>query len=421
MDAACRAAGIHRVETPRQLVESVQALLTPFRPRGRRVAVVGDGGGYGAVASDLLGAAGLELPPLAAATQARLRTELPPTASTANPVDLAGAGEQDTFSFSRTTRTLLEDGELDAVLLTAYFGGYSLLSDELREREVAVARELAAAAADTGRPLVVHTMHWDAPPARELRSAGIPVYRAIEAAVAGLATLASEASFGRTPLPELPSPERPLLAAAYAEARDALSRVGISFAAAHTVHTREEALAAAAELGYPVVLKALAASHKSDGGGVVLGLESADGLARSFDELVARLAPRAFSVEAQERTHDGFELLVGSRRDARFGPLIVVGAGGVHAELLRDTAVALAPVDAPEAEAMLRSLRCAPLLDGARGRLPLDVGAAAEVVARISRFAAAHPEIAELEVNPLLVHPSGAVGLDARIVLAQSA
>jgi acyl-CoA synthetase (NDP forming) len=116
----------------------------------------------------------------------------------------------------------------------------------------------------------------------------------------------------------------------------------------------------------------------------------------------------------------GFELLVGARRDPRFGPLIVVAAGGIHAEALSDTAVALAPVDESVAEELVRSLASAPLLTGSRGRPPLDVAAAAQAVAAVSRFAAAHPEVAEVEVNPLLVRREGAVGLDARIVFAPS-
>ena len=114
----------------------------------------------------------------------------------------------------------------------------------------------------------------------------------------------------------------------------------------------------------------------------------------------------------------GVELLVGARRDPRFGPLVVVGAGGIHTEVLRDTAVALAPVDEHGAEELIRSLAVAPLLSGSRGRRPLDIAAAAHAVTTLSRFAAAHPEIAEVEINPLLVRPEGSVGLDARIVLA---
>jgi acyl-CoA synthetase (NDP forming) len=205
----------------------------------------------------------------------------------------------------------------------------------------------------------------------------------------------------------------------YAAARAALADAGIPFTAAVTVGSRDEALAAAAEIGYPVVLKGLGALHKSDAGGVVVGPADDEALAAAFDDMAARLAPEAFSVEAAEDTSGGFELLVGARRDPRFGPAVVVGAGGLHAEVLRDTAVALAPVDAGEALELIRTLAAAALLDGARGRPALDVAAAAEVVAALSRFAAEHPEIAEVEINPLLVRREGAVGLDARIVLQQ--
>jgi acyl-CoA synthetase (NDP forming) len=417
VDAACRAAGIHRVETPRELVDVLQALLVPHRPRGRRIAVIGDGGGYGAIACDLIGARGLELEPLAAETQEALRGLLPPTATTTNPVDLAGAGEQDTLSFARTTRVLLEADGVDTVLFTAYFGGYGELSDELLERELEVSKQLAEAVEATRRPLVVHTMYWDVAPAQALRAAGIPVYRAAESAVRGIAALVADATGARDPLPTLPPPEPPIAETGYDAARSALAAAGIPFGAARTVHDRDGALSAAAEIGYPVVLKALGTLHKSDAGAVVVGVTGRDVLAATFDGLAKRLSVPAYSVEASEDTASGFELLVGARQDPRFGPVVVVGAGGIYAEMLRDTAVALAPIDAAAAATLLRSLACAPLLEGARGRPPLDLAAAAEAVAALSRFAAAHPEIAEVEVNPLLVRSEGAVGLDARIVL----
>jgi acyl-CoA synthetase (NDP forming) len=141
-----------------------------------------------------------------------------------------------------------------------------------------------------------------------------------------------------------------------------------------------------------------------------------------LDDLAVRLRPESFSVEAAEDVAGGFELLAGARRDPRFGPLVLVAAGGIHTEVLRDTAVALAPVDEAGAEELIRSLAATPLLTGTRGRPPLDIAAASRAVAALSRFAAAHPEIAEVEVNPLLVRREGggAVGLDARIVLASA-
>jgi acyl-CoA synthetase (NDP forming) len=418
VEAACRAGGIHLVETPRGLVDAAQALLAPYRPRGSRIAVIGDGGGYGAIASDLLGGRGIELPLLSDATQATLRDLLPTTAPTANPVDLAGAGEQDVFSFARTTHALLEADDADAVLFTAYFGGYSTLSDEMRDREVAVAELLAEAVSATGKPLVVHTMYASSPAAHALREAGVPVYRVIESAVDAVAALVADASPVPSPLRPLPDAAQPLKDASYPAARVALADAGIPFGSARPVHARAEALAAAEELGYPVVLKALGLLHKSDKGGVVVGLRDEQELAAAFDDLSARLAPEEFSVEPAEDVTLGFELLLGARRDPRFGPLVVVAAGGLHAETLHDVAVALAPVDEAAAEELVLSLASAPLLTGSRGRPPLDVAAAAYAVAALSRFAAVHPEIAEVEVNPLLVRREGAVGLDARIVLA---
>jgi acetate---CoA ligase (ADP-forming) len=167
-----------------------------------------------------------------------------------------------------------------------------------------------------------------------------------------------------------------------------------------------------------VALKALGLLHKSDAGGVVLGLGDDAELERAYLQLESHLHPPACSVEAMAPVDEGVELLIGARWDPRFGPIALAGAGGVYAEILRDTAVALAPVDEQRALKLLESLRCAPLLTGARGRPPLDLGAAARALAAVSLVAAVHPELSEIEVNPLLVYRDGAVGLDARLVRA---
>jgi hypothetical protein len=135
--------------------------------------------------------------------------------------------------------------------------------------------------------------------------------------------------------------------------------------------------------------------------------------------MATQLSPAAYSVERTASSAEGLELIVGVRRDVRFGPVALVGLGGLYAEVLNDVAVALAPVGEGEAELLLRSLRSAPLLLGARGRPPLDLESAASALAALSQVAAEHPEIAEVEINPLLVGPDAALGLDARIVLQQ--
>jgi acyl-CoA synthetase (NDP forming) len=248
----------------------------------------------------------------------------------------------------------------------------------------------------------------------------VPVYRVIESAVEALAALVADGAPVPPPLPPLPVQARPLTDDGYVAARAALAEAGLPFGGARTVAGRGEAVAAAEELGFPVVLKALGSLHKSDAGGIALGLRDEQELVAAFEDISARLDPESFSVEAAEDVAAGFELLVGARRDPRFGPLVAVAAGGIHAEMLRDVAVALAPVDETAAEELVRSLASAPLLLGSRGGPSLDVAAAARAVAALSDFAAAHVEVAEVEINPLLVRHQGkgAVGLDARIVLA---
>ncbi len=419
VEAACRAAGMQRVRSPRQLIDLAQAELARNRPRGRRVVIVGDGGGHGIVASDVATAEGLELPVLSPELQARIAPLLPDAAPTRNPVDFAGAGEQFLTIFEDVTRIVLESGEVDAELVTGYFGGYSEFSDEFRAQETEVALGMARAAAESGRALVVQSMYPRSPALVALREAGVPVYREIEAAAWALARLADQAE--RTPrgVPDLPPATGGPAADGYWTAREVLASAGIEFPPARRVADLAEARAAAAELGYPVVVKALGLLHKSDAGGVALGIEDE----RALEQVLARMATmetEGYSVERMAPLAEGVELIAGCLNDPRFGPIVLVGLGGIYAELLDDTAVALAPVDEGLAEELIRSLRGAPILDGARGRPPVAVTAAAKALAALSRLAAARPDLAELEINPLLVTPSGAFGLDARALSVEN-
>jgi len=176
------------------------------------------------------------------------------------------------------------------------------------------------------------------------------------------------------------------------------------------------ALTAAHRIGFPVALKALGAEHKSDAGGVVLGIATAAELATAVAGLRARLRPTAFSVERMVTGPVVAELVCGVTWDARFGPVAMVGGGGTAVELLDDVVLALAPLEPDEAEAMLRRLRTFPLLDGFRGRPRPALAEAAAAIAAVTRVAAAHPELAEVEINPLLVGPDFAVAVDARTI-----
>ncbi|MFZ3495417.1 acetate--CoA ligase family protein [Streptomyces sp. 5.8] len=439
--AACRDAGVELVRTPREMTVVLAAVSSRPGPRtgGRRTAVFTDGGGHGAIAADAAEDAGLHVPELAEATQAGLRTVLWQQSAVGNPVDLAGMGEQEPLSYADGVGHLLAAEEVDAVLMTGYFGGYAASDgglgggqaggSVLAEGEMRAAEKIVTHLAESPKPLVVQSMYPGSPSCRVLAWAGIPVFAATEDAARALSAMTGRAA-GSAPQPQTPPalPALPALAAlppaaaplrnpGYHRVRGLLGAAGVPFPAAREVSDEAGVRAAAAEFEGPYVLKALHLLHKSDAGGVALRLADRDALLAAYRDMRARLGAGSYSVEAMADLSDGVELIVGVNHDPRFGPVAMVGLGGVLTETLRDVAFALAPVPARRAEELLRGLRSAALLAGVRGRPAVDVAAAAAVIERITTVAAAHPEIAELEVNPLLVRPDGALALDARAVL----
>jgi acyl-CoA synthetase (NDP forming) len=419
VDAACRAAGALRVDSPAQLVDAALALLASPLPRGRRVAIIADGGGHGALAGDMVTAEGLDVPEFSDGLVARLESGISVRSGMRNPVDLVTMGDDGMGLFSRACRLALGSGEADIALVTGYLGGYRLYSEAYHRAEAEEAERLAVAQA-SGGPVIVHSMFASEEGGDDLRAPGLAVYERVEQAARAVAVMvrAAELRGAPEPLPVPPPAPASAVSAGYAEARALLRAAGIRYGEGALVADAAEAVAAADAQGlYPATLKAVDERivHKSDAGGVRVGLPDAAALRRAADEMTAALSPERLFVEQTADLRDGIELVAGARRDPRFGAVVLVGLGGVLVETLRDTALALAPVDATEAERLLRSLRGAALLDGVRGRPAVDVAAAADAVARLSALAAAHPEIAEIEINPLLVGPTGCVALDARM------
>ncbi|MFI9030498.1 acetate--CoA ligase family protein [Streptomyces sp. NPDC053560] len=396
-------------------VAQFPALLRP-RPA---VAVVGDSGGQGALAADAFAARGADVPAFSAATAEAVAALLPPGAGCGNPVDLAGAGEVDLATYARLTRMLLTCGEADAVVLTGYFGDYATDAPGRAARETEIARELATAAEASGRPLLVHTMARDTPALAVLRQRGVPVYERIEQAAAALSGVTRlSATRPRQPLPlPPPSPHR-LLDGDYETTRDLLCSYGLAFPAAEFVRSADEAVVAAHRVGFPLALKAMGLAHKTEAGGVALGLADETALRAAFARMAAVTGAHRYAVEAMATPPYAVELIAGVRRDPAFGPVLMAGIGGVRAELLADTALALAPLTPDHARDLLLSLRLAPLLTGWRGTPPVDLDAAATALCTLARCATEHPELTDMEINPLLTHPGGAVALDAAAVLA---
>lgn len=417
VQAVCDAAGAELVSTPAEMANLLQALIRTTPPPGPRVGVLADGGGHGSLASDALEQQGLVVEPFAEHTSSFAATELPAGAGTSNPIDIAGAGERDIDCFYRISRLLVEDADIDSVLLAGYFGGYRGYSAALGRRELEVARRIGRLVTESGHTFVAHLMFDRSPAARLLRAAGVAVFRDVGAAAWALERLRARAAAAPTGVPPTPEPAEPITRAGYWPARRALAAAGVPFVPADEVRTGADLAHALRGLHYPLVLKALGDEHKSDRGGVRLGIGNDAELEEAWHDVQERLRPPSCSLEQMADLDHTVEIIVGTRRDPTFGTVVLVGLGGVHTELLHDTQCALGPVTPSSAVAMLNRLRGAPLFHGFRGRPGVDLAAAGELISSLSWFAAAHPEVTELECNPVAVGPTGAVALDARIIL----
>ena len=211
------------------------------------------------------------------------------------------------------------------------------------------------------------------------------------------------------------------------EAKAALGDAGVPVTATSLAQTREEAAAQAEGIGYPVALKVVSpnVAHKSDVGGVVLGLESHEEVAEAYDEIIrsvqaAQPSATIEGISVQEMASPGVEVIVGVTTDPQFGPVMMFGLGGIMVEVLGDVAFRLAPRGEGDARDMIDEIQGRQVLDGVRGQPPVDIGAIESMLDRVSVFAAEHPEVAELDLNPVIASPEGAIAVDARIVLAEA-
>jgi acetyltransferase len=429
-DAAVKQAGAVRARSIEELFDLARALAAQPLPRGRRLTVVTNGGGLGIVAADAARDVGLDVSPLADEVRARLRTVLPPTASVVNPVDLIG--DADATRFANALHALGPDHGGDALLV--------LLTAQAATDSPTVARAILASTRGWSCPVAAAFVGGArvAAGARALEDAGVPCYsfpeRAVDA-LGGMALLARRRRARRGVATAPPAPAEALAALAdlraagrlrpgILELAPVLVACGIAVATQVAVKTADEAGVAAARIGFPVALKIVSPdiSHKTDVGGVRVGLGSAEIVveaARAMHERATRERPEAAleGFVVQPMVAPGKELLLGAVRDPQFGPLVMVGFGGIYVEVLRDVATRLAPVDRDAALMMLEELRLAPVLHGVRGQPPVDLPALAATVARFSALVAQTAGLEEMELNPLVVGTSSVVAVDARATL----
>lgn len=425
--------GVLRAETMQAMFD--YALGFAYQPllNGNQIAIVTNAGGPGILATDALEKAGLELAQLTQETKLALEHYLPGAASAANPVDVLGDAQNDRYEVA--LRRVAADPNVDGILviltpqamtqieMTAHAVGKlskefdkPILACFMGEARIEGAVDILAEygvpnypfperAAETFAAMRDYREYRDRPDARIIR------FEVDQSAAAEL--IAAVRSDGRVSLGD-------------AECRAMLDAYGLTRPKAEIAANAEEAVRIASDIGYPVVLKIASPDilHKTDVGGVKVGLTSPADVKDAFELIVYRAQryvpdARIWGCLVQEMVPKGIELLVGMSRDAQFGPLITFGLGGIYVEALRDVTFRIAPFGRKDAEEMLEEIRARTLLDGVRGEPAADKEAVIETLLRMSQMVTDFPEIVEMDINPLVVYTegSGAMALDMRLVL----
>jgi acetyltransferase len=433
VEAMLAQAGVLRAGSVEELFDIAMAFGARALPRSRRTAVLTNAGGPGILAADALDAAELTLPDLSPATLEALRSLYPAEASVRNPLDMVASARPP--GYVAALSALLADPVIDAVV-PIFVPPFGVL-----QRDVADAIVTGAAATPDKPVLAVLMGRVGLQEGRAaLHRAGIPAYAFPESAARALRALNRQVEWAAKapPAPERIDADMPgarrIIAGARAEGRthltelealDLLAAYGIPVAAARLVERPEDLAAAGAAVGWPLVMKIVSPDviHKTDAGGVVVGVGTPAKAADAFERIVRSVKERVpnariTGVLVQRLVAQGRETIVGVARDESFGPLVMFGLGGVFVEAMRDVVFRMAPLDAVQAHEMLRAIRAASVLDGVRGEGPVDKDALARVIRAVAQLADDLPEVVELDVNPLVAAGNGVIAVDARVRLA---
>lgn len=425
-DAVFRRYGVLRVRSFEDLLNVGHAAVllgTGRLPATDAVTLVAASGGFGIMMADAMVEAGMALPQLTDSTKALIR-EAVPTAGTNNPVDASAQMSARPDILLKMLTALQSDANGSTLVLLL---ALSLYNPRLRGTYMEALAKIRASHPDR---LMVLISQGPPDAVAEINALGIPVFPSIPAAATGLAGLVKLGQLTTLPVaPAYSGPVDSVDAAVFRNefhAKRALAAAGISVPREEVVTSADDAVRSANATGYPVVLKIASEdiAHKTEIGGVALNLQDDAAVREAYERVItnaAKHAPdaRVDGVLVAPMVRGGVELIAGISRDPVFGPVVMVGFGGIYAEVLKDVAVQVAPVSEQEATRMIRSLKMFPLLDGARGQAKADVEAAARTVARLSEFACRHvQDVAEIDMNPILVKPQGegVLVLDALMV-----
>ena len=420
-DAIFRETGTWRARSMEEMVDLAYACSISPLPRGNRLGVITPSGGVGVIAADEASDHGLVLPTLPMELQAQIKAVIP-LGSGVNPVDVTGGTVSDRSMYTRVLDLVCDYDGFDSIMsFNASMGRsaqeFAKVSDAL----------FAARSRHPDRPMAL-SMRATPEIVGQLESQGILHFADPARATTTLAAMAEIARSFDQPTREQPLAKRvqdlPSGALDEAQARNLLETQGVPFAAQRVAHNADEAVQAAEALGWPVVMKVVSAdiAHKSDVGGVALGLTDAEHVREAWSHMMQRVGTacpeaRIDGVLVSPMIKGGVETVIGTVRDPVFGPMVMFGLGGVFVEIFKDVTFRRAPVSTQTALEMIHEIRALPLLTGARGKPPVDLQRLAEAISAVSVFAAAHKdEVASVEVNPFIALPKGGCAVDALIL-----
>lgn len=431
--AAFRQSGVIRATSLQDLFD--YALGFGYLPplKGDRIAIVTNAGGPGILATDALERSGLKLARFEPESLQSLEQFLPDAASAANPVDVLGDARADRYRFA--LEKVVADPNVDGVMV--------ILTPQAMTEIKETAQVIADMADASDLPILACFMGEKQiePGAKLLEAHHVPNFSFPERAAAVLQALSRYRTFRARPVPNFESfdVDRQAVRAIFdkvlaegrvaigdSEAREILTAYGMHIPPSALAASPDEAVQAAAEMGYPVVLKIASPDilHKTDVGGVKVGLQTAEDVRDAFDLITYRAQrylpeARLWGCLVQKMVPTGVEVLIGMNRDPQFGPLVTFGLGGIYVETLRDVSFRVAPFSRQEAAEMIGEIRSHALLDGVRGKPAVDKEVLADTLLRISQLVLDFPEIAELDINPFVVYPQGqgGIAIDMRVIL----
>ena len=443
---AFRRSGIIVVEKSDTLFPVAEALSNLPSLNNNNVAILADGGGHATIAADILTDLGLKIPELSDKTREKLKKILPFTASVRNPVDVAGGTDADPTLFAECASLILKDANVGGLLMVGLFGGYGIrFAESLTWKEEDAAHQLGKLLKKRNKPIIVHSLYSSVRPhALELlRYYGIPVHDSLDVACSCIGALDERGRYLHEYHAKVnfifnwrsrEKPEgRQIIERAQKEGRRVLLETeakrlfqihGAPVGNDQLATTADEAAEFAAGMGGEVALKIVSPDilHKSDAKGVRLHLKKPTDIRGAFKDIVK--SAKQYKQDADIRgvlvtpmAQSGIEVIIGTKIDDQFGPVIMFGLGGIMVEVLKDVAFRVLPISPHSARTMTEEIRSAPILKGIRGSAPYDTATIRKLLLTCSEVVEAYPEISEMDLNPVIVYEEGARMVDARIIL----